>query len=55
MTHMDDISPKYLMSLIRNIERATWEEYKSYKEVLFYIDKWHKENDYDSWENFSII
>jgi len=52
---MDDISPKYLMSLIPNIERATWAEYKSYKEVLFYIDKWHKENDYDSWENFSII
>lgn len=54
---MEDISPKYLMSLIRNIEKAIWAEYKTYKEVLLYMDKWHKteeDNWRNFWENFSI-
>lgn len=54
---MKDISPKYQMTLIKNIESAIWDEYKSYKDVKFYIEKWHQveENWNDTWENFSII
>lgn len=54
---MEDISPKYIMGLIQNIEKAIWAEYKTYKEVLLYIDKWHRREDDswgDFWENFSI-
>lgn len=54
---MKDISPKYQMTLIKNVESAIWDEYKSYKEVKFYIEKWHQveENWNDIWENFPII
>ncbi len=51
---MNDISPKYLMTLIRNIDAAIWAEYKSYKEVKFYIEKWYKW-EYNNWENFQIV
>ena len=48
----DQISPKYLMKLIENISRAIYEEYKSYKTVKRYIEKWH---DWDiNWENFAF-
>lgn len=54
---MKSISPKYTMELIRKIDKAIWAEYESYKEVLFYIEKWHQtEQGYNNWwENFSII
>lgn len=59
---MDDlISPKYQMQLVNSVEKAIWEEYKSYKLVRLYINKWHKNNyepggfNNDYWENFSII
>lgn len=45
-------SPKYLMKLIGNIEASLWKEYSSYKNVQFYIDKWHKTEEF--WENFII-
>lgn len=50
------ISPKYQMKLVKSLNDAIWEEYKSYKDVKFYINKWHKSNDEysDYWENFSI-
>lgn len=52
-----EISPKYQMNLIRNVHEAIWAEYKTYKDVRFYIEKWHSEeqewNNY--WENFPII
>lgn len=51
---MEAISPKYLMNLIKKIESAIWSEYKSYKEVLFYIEKWHELDPY-GYENFPII
>lgn len=53
---MQKISPKYTMALIKKIESAIWTEYLSYKDVKFYINKWH-ESDPDwnnSWENFTI-
>lgn len=55
---MDNIiSPKYQMKLISEIEKAIWDEYSSYKNVLPYIKKWHivgnDRNNY--WENFSIV
>lgn len=54
---MQKISPKYTMILIRNIESAIWAEYKSYKDVKFYINKWHiSEQDWNNyWENFPIV
>jgi hypothetical protein len=59
---MDDlVSPKYQMQLVNSVEKAIWNEYKSYKQVRLYIEKWHK-NNYDPsgfnneyWENFRIF
>lgn len=57
----DLISPKYQMQLVDSVEKAIWKEYKSYKQVRLYINKWHKNNydpngfNNDYWENFSII
>src|SRR5690606_30651024 len=56
----NDISPKYLMKLIADIEAALWDLFPSskYKNVRFYIEKWHKSElynrDNDYWENFAI-
>jgi len=46
------ISPKYLMKLVKQVDTAIWEEYKSYKEVRMYIEKWHEEEEFNNWENF---
>jgi hypothetical protein len=56
---MDElISPKYLMQLVRDVNEAIWAEYKTYKEVRYYINKWHF-SDTDGWgnysENFAIV
>lgn len=57
----DIISPKYQMQLVNSVEKAIWDEYKSYKQVRLYISKWYR-NNYDPngfnnyfWENFAII
>jgi hypothetical protein len=34
------ISPKYQMKLVKDVIDAIWAEYKSYKDVNFYILKW---------------
>jgi len=59
---MDDlVSPKYRMQLVNSVEKAIWDEYKSYKHVRLYINKWHKNNydpngfNNDYWENFAIV
>lgn len=59
---MDDlISPKYQMQLVDSVEKAIWDEYKTYKKVRLYIDKWYKSNyepygfNNDFWENFKIV
>lgn len=50
---MENISPNYMMKLIERIEKAIWQEFKSYKNVLFYIKKWCAVN--NSWiDDFSI-
>lgn len=36
------ISPKYQMSILKNIENAIWNEYKTYEDVRFYIEKWQE-------------
>lgn len=54
---MDElISPKYQMKLVKEVHEAIWAEYKSYKEVRLYINKWHQyDNEWNNnWENFSI-
>jgi hypothetical protein len=52
------ISPKYQMQLINSVQEKIWEDFKSYKNVLFYIRKWHRTtqgyNFNDNWENFTI-
>lgn len=50
----DLISPKYLMRLVTEVDKACWIEYSTYKNVKLYIDKWY-ENDQRNWENFSFI
>ncbi len=52
----DLISPRYQMNLIKSVHDAIWDEYKSYKEVELYIEKWHtvEWNYNDSYENFII-
>ena len=51
------ISPKYQMKLVKSVHDAIWDEYKTYREVNLYIDKWHEvEEDWNNhWENFPII
>lgn len=51
------ISPKYLMQLISELDKAIWAEFSSYKNVKLYIEKWQfGENDLDkNWENFRIV
>lgn len=49
----DLISPKYQMKLATEVEKTLWNEFITYKNVRYYIEKWHK-NNYDC-ENFSII
>lgn len=55
---MMDISPKYQMQLVDQIDKAIWDSFGSYKKVKSYILKWHVV-DADGWnnytENFSII
>ena len=55
---MHTISPKYRMKLTKQVADAIWAEYASYKEVEFYIQKWHhyEEDQWgnNQWENFSI-
>lgn len=50
------ISPKYQMALIKSVNDSIWEQYKTYKDVLFYIEKWHvTDHDWNNnWENFQI-
>lgn len=58
----EDISPRYMMKLISEVEQALWDEFETsrYKNVGLYIEKWHKSegtppnyNDYE--ENFEIF
>lgn len=56
---MIQISPKYQMKIIENIEKTLWDMFSSskYRNVLFYIEKWHQSeygNFNDYWENFTI-
>lgn len=49
------------MQLINSVEKAIWDEYKSYKQVRLYINKWHRDNyepnsfNDNYWENFKIV
>jgi len=55
MENLEAISPKYLMSLVKQIHEAIWREYITYRDVLFYIEKWHVWDDWNNgYENFSI-
>ena len=49
------ISPKYQMKLVDQVEKAIWDEYKSYNTVRNYIEKWHEYDEYNNWENFMVF
>lgn len=49
------ISPKYLMKLIEEVEKAIWKEYSSYKNVRLYIEKWNVIYDDFGNRNFYIV
>jgi hypothetical protein len=48
-----EISPKYMMKIVEQIEKALWKEFVSYKDVEYYIFKWHIEYEYEP-PNFII-
>ena len=51
---MDElISPKYLMQLIKDVNAAIRTEYRSNKEILLYIEKWHVVD--QNWNNLGKI
>lgn len=50
---MKGISPRYQMSIVKNINDRLFELYKSYEDVANYLDKWHIVYDcYGDNENF---
>lgn len=49
---MDNISPRYKLSLAEKVKEVLWNEYGSYDRVLAYIEQWHEIE--DNWENFFI-
>lgn len=53
-----EMSPRYRMKLVQQVNDTIYEEYKTYKDVYFYIEKWHQVKDQgiwnDVWENFQI-
>ncbi len=51
------ISPKYLMKLVSKIEETLWAEFseQKYRNVKFYIDKWHEYDEQNDWENFHVF
>lgn len=53
---MNNLPPKYQMKFIKLIEEKIWEEYVSYQDVKFYIEKWYtyEEDEFSQWENFKI-
>lgn len=52
---IQDISPRYLIQLAKDIDAVIWQQYPSYKEVQFYINRWHVYDERNDWENFRII
>ncbi len=42
------------MKLVKQVDTAIWNEYKSYREVKMYVEKWHEDDYYNNWENFQI-
>lgn len=55
---MIELSPKYLMKLVPNVELAIKKEYKTSDDIVYYFEKWHKsdgDNINDHWENFEMV
>lgn len=57
----ENISPKYMMKLISEVEQTLWNEFESskYKNVEYYIRRWHEDDGLPPYyniheENFSI-
>ena len=46
---MNKVSPKFMINLIKKIDKAVWDEFKSYKEVEAYISRFREV--YDDFEN----
>lgn len=49
----NNISPKYILQLIKKIETSLWNEFESYKNVKFYIERWQEEINYNDY-NFYV-
>lgn len=53
---MKEISPRYQMSIVQNINDRLFELYRSYEDVANYLDKWHIVYDcYGDNENFYLF
>lgn len=51
---MDNISPRYQMSLVKSINDELFNLYRGYADVEQYIRKWYECDEYGNWENFNI-
>ena len=54
---MIELSPRYQMKLVKEVEKAIKEELYGWEDYHQYIKKWHKQEGYsinDWWENFTI-
>jgi hypothetical protein len=50
------ISPKYQMKFISEVDKAIWDEYKSYKDVGYYIEKWREfDIGFDRWNFIKFL
>lgn len=51
------ISPKYLMNLAIEIDKVIWDQFvgSKYRNVKFYIERWHEYDERNDWENFHIF
>lgn len=55
---MIELSPKYLMNLVADVESAIKREFKTSDDIVYYLKKWHKSGGFnynDYWENFEMI
>lgn len=50
------ISPRYLMNLVNEMEKVLWDHFteNKYRNVKFYVEKWHVYEERNDWENFHI-
>lgn len=44
---MKEVSPRYRMNLVQDINQRLFDLYRTYEDVAFYIEKWHVQYDFN--------